>query len=113
MGKTNLQVIIGDDVDIEFHCEDDAGEPFDLTGSTIAFHVTQNGGASTLTLTVGVDAAITMPTPANGKVLLSLSDTVSALFMAGVQERFTLKRTISSKTSTLVYGRIQATDPDE
>ena len=113
MGKANIDAVIGDDQDYEFHCEDEDGNPFDLTGSTMVFSVTTGGGAATITLTSGIDAAITVPTPANGKVLVSLTDAQTALFMAGVQERFTLKRTISSKTSTLVYGRVQVTDPDE
>ena len=110
--KMVLPVVIGNDEDFEFHCKDSAGADFDLTGSTIAFEFTQDNGTTWVTLTVGVDAAITCPTPTNGEVLLSLTDTHTGSMVKGTQERWKLTRTISSKTKTLVYGPILATSDE-
>ncbi len=112
MGKATLEVIIGDDVQFIFEWVDSNGDPVDLTASTVVFWATQGGGNTTFTLTVGVDADITIPDPTDGSIYLTLSDARTADFLPGVQDRYRLYRTIAGNTETLVYGPILAIDPE-
>lgn len=100
----------GNTLSVRFDCEDADGEAFDLTGSTMVFRAQVGDNSSYLTLVSGSDAEITVPTPSNGEVLLTLSPTQTRMFTAGLTNRYELERRISGAETTLFSGFMNVTE---
>jgi hypothetical protein len=76
---TKVQAYSGATLSISFTCKDELGDPVDLTGFTARAEVRPTISSEVLTL----DLAPTIPTPANGVIVVSVSDEITAGIEAG------------------------------
>lgn len=71
---TKVNAYSGATLSLSFTCKDENGDPVDLTGFTPRAEVRPTISSETVTL----DLAPTIPTPANGVILVQVSDTDTA-----------------------------------
>ena len=76
---TKVNAYSGATLSLSFTCKDDAGDPVDLTGFSARAEVRPTVSSDTLTL----DLAPTIPTPANGIIVVDIADEVTALIEPG------------------------------
>ena len=74
-----LTAYAGATFSLSLTCQDDAGDPVDLTGYTARGSVREKATSTTETL----DLAPTIPTPSNGVILISVADETTAAITAG------------------------------
>ena len=100
--SVNLTLVTGDDETVTVLLTTPAG-PIDLTGRTYRAHVRRNRS-----VTGSPDALFTctVPTPANGEVLLSMSDTLTSALDTTVKYWWDLEEQSGTDTSTLILGRV-------
>lgn len=71
---TKVNAYSGATLSLSFTCKDDAGDPVDLTGYTARAEVRPTISSDEVTL----DLSPTIPTPANGVILVSVPDELTA-----------------------------------
>lgn len=76
---TKVNAYSGATLSLSFTCKDEAGDPVDLTGFSARAEVRPTVSSETLTL----DLAPTIPTPANGIIVVDIADEVTALIEPG------------------------------
>lgn len=76
---TKVQAYSGATLNLSFTCKDENGDPVDLTGYSARAEVRPTISSDTVTL----DLAPTIPTPANGVILVSIADEVTATIEPG------------------------------
>ena len=90
---TKVQAYSGATLTLSFTCKDENGDPVDLTGFSARAEVRETISSETVVL----DLAPTIPTPANGIILVEVADTVTATIPAGAY----------------VWGLVLVTDEDK
>lgn len=91
MTDTNLDMRRGNTFSVRFDFEDAPGTPTDLSGSTIVFYAQTGDNSTSITKKTGTDAEITMATPTNGQVTLTLTPVQTRDFTAGLVNRYELE----------------------
>ena len=105
----DIRVRQGNTLSLVFAFKDDDGEPFDLTGSTIAFRAETGEGETFITKTTP-SSGLAMATPANGQVTLTLTPAEVSSFYPGRVNRYEIERRVGSIESTLLAGYITVTE---
>ena len=90
---TKVNAYSGATLNMSFTCKDEDGDPVDLAGFSARAEVRPTISSSTITLNL----APTIPTPANGIILVEVADTVTATIPAGAY----------------VWGLVLVTDDDK
>ena len=80
MAGVNFDQHCGATLSMSFACRDEAGDPFDLAGYTARGNVRDKPGGSTLILNLSP----TIPTPANGTIVVAVSDESTAAITPGI-----------------------------
>lgn len=76
---TKVQAYSGGTLSLSFTCKDNDGTPVDLTGYSARAEVRPTISSETVTL----DLAPTIPNPANGVIVVSIADEVTATIDPG------------------------------
>lgn len=92
-----LRVRQGDDKVLILTYEDHAGTAINITGYTFEFSYTVDG----VTTLVTSSPVITVPTPTNGQIVLTLSGALTATFISG-RGRYYFKATAPEKKTFLI-----------
>jgi len=82
MAGTNLNAYSGETLSISFSCKDEAGDAFNLTGYSARAKVRTTIASDSVIL----DLSPTIPTPANGIVIVSKTDEQTAVVPPGVYQ---------------------------
>jgi hypothetical protein len=90
---TKVQAYSGATLTLSFTCKDENGDPVDLTGFSARSEVRETVSSDEVIL----DLAPTIPTPANGIIVVEVADTVTATIPAG----------------SYVWGLVLVTDADK
>ena len=102
-----IELVRGNHYSAEFEfLQSDGVTPQDLTGATIVWRAT-NGG--TQVLRMDTTAGITVPTPSNGKAVLSLTPTNTRALPQGAVALYELELRQGGKEITVFHGKINAT----
>mgnify|MGYP007083439191 FL=1 len=76
----NIDAFSGETLSLSFTCKDSDGDPVNLTGYTARASVRTTPTATA----VALNLSPTIPTPANGIVLVNVSDEATAAIAAGI-----------------------------
>jgi len=90
---TKVQAYSGATLTLSFTCKDEDGDPVNLTGFSARAEVRETVSSEEVIL----DLDPTIPTPANGVIMVNIADTVTALIPAG----------------SYVWGLVVVTDADK
>jgi len=90
---TKVQAYSGATLNLSFTCKDENGDPVNLSGYSARAEVRETISSDEVLL----DLAPTIPTPANGIILVEVADTVTATIPAG----------------SYVWGLVLVTDEDK
>ena len=90
---TKVQAYSGATLTLSFTCKDEDGDPVDLTGFSARAEVRETVSSDEVIL----DLDPTIPTPANGIIVVEVADTVTAAIPAG----------------SYVWGLVLVTDEDK
>ena len=82
MAGTNLNAYSGETLSISFSCKDEAGDAFNLTGYSARAKVRTTIASDSVIL----DLSPTIPTPANGIVIVSKTDEQTSVVPPGVYQ---------------------------
>ena len=80
MAGVNFDQFCGATLSMSLACKDADGDPISLTGYTARGQVRDKPGGSTLVLNLSP----TIPTPANGTIVISVSDETTAAITPGI-----------------------------
>jgi hypothetical protein len=80
MAGVNFDQFCGATLSMSLVCKEDDGDAFNLTGYTARGQVRDKPGGSTLVLNLSP----TIPTPANGTIVISVSDESTAAVAPGI-----------------------------
>lgn len=96
-------VVAGDDYALEIVIEDDNGNPVDLTGRS---YVAQARLDPESTTTPELSFSCTVPTPANGTIVLTATDTATLALTPGRAYWWSVLEVAGGTLTTLLYGRM-------
>ena len=82
MAGTNLNAYSGETLSISFSCKDEAGDAFNLTGYSARAKVRTTIASDSVIL----DLSPTIPTPANGVIVISKTDEQTAVVPPGIYQ---------------------------
>lgn len=101
--RSDIDVWRGNTLSVVFQLNRDAqGTPLPLSGSTFVFRVLD--GETELLRKASPSDELSVPTPSDGKVLLSLAPADTRALPLGMLARYELERRVSSEETTVAFG---------
>lgn len=102
--RMDLLMVAGDDFALEVNIVDSAGTPVNLTGRNYIAQTRQNPSGTGIP---EVAFTCTVPTPANGTVIITATDSATAPLQPAVRYWWSLLELASGIETTLLYGQVE------
>lgn len=100
--KYDIDVWRGNTLSRTFRLKNPDGSLLDLTGSTFVFRAIN--GSAELLRAESPTTELSVPTPANGEVVLALAPADTRLLPDGKTARYELERRVGAEQTTILYG---------
>jgi len=105
--KYDIDVWRGNTLSRTFRLKNADDSPVDLTGSEFVFRVVS--ASDELIRAESPSALLSVPTPANGEVLLALTPAETRLMSDGKTARYELEQRSGAEQTTIIYGFLNVT----
>lgn len=102
--RMDLLIVAGDDFSLEVNIVDSTGTPVNLTGRNYISQTRQN---PTGTGTPELSFTCSVPTPANGTVIITATDAATEDLVPSVRYWWSLLELAGSIETTLLYGQVE------
>ena len=102
--RLDILVVAGDDFSLEVNIVDSAGVPVDLTGRNYICQTRQNPSG---TGTPDIALTCSVPTPANGTIIITATDAATGVLVPAVRYWWSLLELAGAIETTLLYGQVE------